>query len=445
MVAYKEWGYQLYPSLAFEDLASRTEKLGGKARVRDIMQEFRDKERERYVESKYGHCAVADMRAQEALKDAEKEAAVAEEQKESQPTNSRYMDTDVGKSRSPKKNGEGAENTPAAAAASVVSAQVRERMEANRRLALERLRLRKEEAAAKAKAAATPNNMPADDEVANLMDVDAEEAGSGHNFEDDEAALDEMETGATTRNTQQGVLVDAAADNAVASAVFNSSGLDAAQDPASVPPSTAATYCVEDSTLKESVEALPEEIRGNGTPVAPRQPEVDDEAVPDASAAISKVASTGADVTSINMEDVHEAAICNAVATGIFHSGSRKPSIDLGSTQSAVSIRQEQGETAKDSGIVTGVQAPAAALGAKSATGTVGRVVDAEASGVRVADGADNAEPPSFGSPQKIMSNAGGVPLSPLGSMFVGTDVPAEGGSMAVKAPVGALFADQSL
>ncbi|CAM9226064.1 unnamed protein product, partial [Scytosiphon promiscuus] len=101
MVAYKEWGYQLYPGAAFEDLASRTEKLGGKARTRDLMRELRDTERDRVIEAKYGRAAVEDLRAQEAAKLAAKESKTAaaqedaaEEQEDEELASSRYMEVD---------------------------------------------------------------------------------------------------------------------------------------------------------------------------------------------------------------------------------------------------------------------------------------------------------------------------------------------------------------
>ncbi len=46
---YKEWAYQLFPHLAFEDLVDRMQKLSGKARVRQCLEGLREKERERYL------------------------------------------------------------------------------------------------------------------------------------------------------------------------------------------------------------------------------------------------------------------------------------------------------------------------------------------------------------------------------------------------------------
>ena len=46
---YREWGYQLYPGLAFSDLLNRIEALGSKSRVRNCMENLREKERIRYT------------------------------------------------------------------------------------------------------------------------------------------------------------------------------------------------------------------------------------------------------------------------------------------------------------------------------------------------------------------------------------------------------------
>lgn len=46
---YKEWAFQLFPNLAFEDLLSSTEKLGSKGKVRHVVNELREIERRRYM------------------------------------------------------------------------------------------------------------------------------------------------------------------------------------------------------------------------------------------------------------------------------------------------------------------------------------------------------------------------------------------------------------
>lgn len=49
MTLYKEWAFQLFPSLAFEDLLNATERLGSKPQVRKQLLELRDQERIRYM------------------------------------------------------------------------------------------------------------------------------------------------------------------------------------------------------------------------------------------------------------------------------------------------------------------------------------------------------------------------------------------------------------
>ena len=46
---YKEWGFQMFPGLAFPDLLSRCETFGHKARTRNCLKGLRDRERDRYV------------------------------------------------------------------------------------------------------------------------------------------------------------------------------------------------------------------------------------------------------------------------------------------------------------------------------------------------------------------------------------------------------------
>lgn len=54
MNKYREWGFQLYPSLAFTDLLSRCETLGSKATVRACAENLRDRERTRYLNQVLG-------------------------------------------------------------------------------------------------------------------------------------------------------------------------------------------------------------------------------------------------------------------------------------------------------------------------------------------------------------------------------------------------------
>ena len=46
---YKEWGFQMFPGLAFPDLLSRCESFGSKARTRNCLKGLRDRERDNYV------------------------------------------------------------------------------------------------------------------------------------------------------------------------------------------------------------------------------------------------------------------------------------------------------------------------------------------------------------------------------------------------------------
>ena len=46
-----EWGYALFPALAFEDMLDRIQKLSGKAQVRRTLDELRDQERDKYLVS----------------------------------------------------------------------------------------------------------------------------------------------------------------------------------------------------------------------------------------------------------------------------------------------------------------------------------------------------------------------------------------------------------
>lgn len=46
---YKEWGFQMYPGLAFPDLLSRCESFGHKSRTKICLRALRDRERDRYV------------------------------------------------------------------------------------------------------------------------------------------------------------------------------------------------------------------------------------------------------------------------------------------------------------------------------------------------------------------------------------------------------------
>jgi len=51
---YKEWGFQLFPNLAFQDLLSRCEALGSKAGTRAYAENLRERERCRYLNQVIG-------------------------------------------------------------------------------------------------------------------------------------------------------------------------------------------------------------------------------------------------------------------------------------------------------------------------------------------------------------------------------------------------------
>lgn len=206
-MAYKEWGHQLYPALAFEDLASRIQKLSGKARVRDLMREMRDEERDRFVESKYGRSAVEEARARKAAKITENENPGGVEDREADDTeefaNTRY----AGRTEAPQNESNASERdtntvgsiTPAR---KVTSPGERKRMETSRQVALGRLQTKVsgESTNSSTKEAAASginanfNDMPPDDEIIDLMDVDCEAGREiSNDFEDDDDALAEME------------------------------------------------------------------------------------------------------------------------------------------------------------------------------------------------------------------------------------------------------------
>ncbi|CAM9466742.1 unnamed protein product [Discosporangium mesarthrocarpum] len=163
MFFYKEWGYQLYPALAFEDLAARIEKLGGKARVRQLLGELREQERDRHLEASLGQTAVQDVRAFEAAKATAKDAMRAEKRDEEELDNHRYAIGDSGRgtvSEAMDIDGGGqevegqhsfvvsADTASTSAAAALQSDKIRERMERNRRLAMERLQQKRDAASA---------------------------------------------------------------------------------------------------------------------------------------------------------------------------------------------------------------------------------------------------------------------------------------------------------
>lgn len=485
MVAYKEWGYQLYPGVAFEDLASRTEKLGGKARTRDLMHELRDTERDRVIEARYGREAVENVHAQEAAKLVAKESKAAaaqeeeaEELEDEQLAGSRYMEVDEergapastadGGRGDVEANGDGGGNDVQTSPS--LSEQVRQRMEVNRRLALERLRLKKEEAAAALEtgdsksAAGAPVVMPLDadgGDLMDLMDVDGGGAGGAEEdqFEDDEAALADMQT--------EEVMAPTAKSPA-------SAGTAQQADTTAVVPSSTAAAAVSSST------SLASPLAGGSDATA---------AAVTCSIDSAPAAADPEDVTSAESTIIHEAAMndegvdsggaSDAAATAVISDGTARGAVDsatpsaadatsgftAGIDSSEPSRAPESGEPAaaliggEESGrgddkgdtSMTDV-APGAHVATTADVAAVGGAKVNGASNVGDGDGAaettvakgDDSEQVSFSSPVKCRA-ASGLPLSPLGNLFASTDGPAEGGSAAVRAPLGGLFSDENV
>ncbi|CAM9524045.1 unnamed protein product [Ectocarpus sp. 4 AP-2014] len=485
MVAYKEWGYQLYPGVAFEDLASRTEKLGGRARTRDLMLELRDTERDRVLEAKYGREVVDDVHAQEAARLAAKESKTAaaegdraEDREDEELAGSRYameVDGDGGN------EGKNDRHVAAEGSAAAMSNQVRQRIEANRRLALDRLRLKKQEAAVAAAAAlaaekendggavavpaASDGSREVEDLEEDLMDVDGGE-GPGDSFDDDEAALADMEA-------------EEMAARPVAAEASRGKNTVAEPEPAVVSTSPASTLAVES---EETAGAVDEEQ------ASPEPTIREDEAMADAKSGASG-ASTAAAVVADDANDpapvsaaadgvargetrgagagcddtVDEAsATCAAAAAGGGEPGTTAgeqsggelpPASEPGAPAPGVGSGQER-DGANDGAASLRTTAAASAAGADGITGGA-KVDDAVLGG---GDGGGGAPEPvaakgdeegaSFSSPAKCRAAAAaasGLPLSPLGSLFAGTDVSAEGGLAVARQPLGGLFSDENV
>ncbi|CAM9361739.1 unnamed protein product [Ectocarpus sp. 12 AP-2014] len=490
MVAYKEWGYQLYPGVAFEDLASRTEKLGGRARTRNLMHELRDTERDRVLEAKYGREAVDDVHAQEAARLAAKESKTAaaegdreEEREDEELAGSRYameVDGDGGD------EGKSDLQVAAEGSAAAMSDQVRQRIEANRRLALDRLRLKKQEAAVAAAAAAAAavaaekendggavavpaandGSREVEDLEEDLMDVDGG-GGPGDGFDDDEAALADMEA-------------EEMAARPVAAEASRGKNTVAEPGPAVVSTSPASTLAVESD---ETAGAVDEEL------ASPEPTIRKDEAMEDAGSSASG-ANTAAAVVADDADDpapvsaaadrvargkaraagagcagsVDEASATWAAATagggepdttaGEESGGELPPASEPGTPDPGVRGGQERDGANDEAVSLRTTAAAAAAAGADGITGGA-KVDDAVWGG---GDGGGGTPEPvaakgdeegaSFSSPAKCRAAtaaASGLPLSPLGSLFAGTDVSAEGGLAVAREPLGGLFSDENV
>lgn len=56
MSMYREWAFQLHPSLAFTDILNKCEALGSKGKTRITLQDLRERERDRYIVSNFKRC-----------------------------------------------------------------------------------------------------------------------------------------------------------------------------------------------------------------------------------------------------------------------------------------------------------------------------------------------------------------------------------------------------
>ncbi|CBJ29350.1 conserved unknown protein [Ectocarpus siliculosus] len=423
MVAYKEWGYQLYPGVAFEDLACRTEKLGGRARTRSLLRELRDTERDRVLEAKYGREAVDDVHAQEAARLAAKESKTAaaegdrvEEREDEELAGSRYameVDGDGGD------EGKSDRQVAAEGSAATMSDQVRQRIEANRRLALDRLRLKKQEAAAAAALVAEKENdggaaaVPAandgsrevEDPEEDLMDVDGG-GGPGDSFDDDEAALADMEA-------------EEMAARPVAAEASRGKNTVAEPGPAAVVTSPPSTLAVERGA------------RAAGAGCAGSV----DEASAKCAVAAARSGEPGTTAGEESGGELPPASEPSAPAPGVGggreRDGANDEAASLGTTAAA--------SAAGADGITGGAKLDDAVLGGGDGGGGAPEPVAANG----------DEEGASFSSPAKCRAAAAaaasGLPLSPLGSLFAGTDVSAEGGLAVAREPLGGLFSDENV
>lgn len=386
MIAYKEWGYQLFPGLAFEDLTDRIEKLGGKARTRDLMRELRDKERDRVIEAKYGRSAVQDAHERGVTKHAALDVDNGGQGEDEETISSRYMDNDVANNSTTNEKVSSTKDPPSA----IFSAEVRERMEANRRKALERLRLKREEA---------PRNdvLMEKGDHNDPMDIDAPVDMENNRFEDDEAVLAEMEAeDAEGANVNMGAteLTVEITDPSVAAAVDAPTPLRSIanetpiQDaPETFPLSNHSGEMNEDLTLPSNTSEQ-QIIDRAGNSIDVPSPGVD-------GTTESSTISKGAGPLGESLE----------VSTVLENTCPR-------ASQMAASDKDRESELALD-------ETDAAA----AAACTVAAPRD-----VAMANGGGHVVDSSIASPSKRkMAVSGRVPLSPLGASLACTDVPAEG------------------
>lgn len=459
MVAYKEWGYQLYRALAFEDLASRTEKLGGKGRTREFLRELRDKERDRVLKVEVGKSAKDDVRAEEAANRADQvnsaDGGDVEKQKDSEEVetrlaNSRYMDVDEegeGEREHPSDKGPGSRSKFAAApVVGALSVEVRARMEANRRLALERLRRKKEEAASALSTSsagaivgksisATPlaadiigKGVTEDD----LMHLDAEELNGEpqDNFEDDEAALAEME--AEEPATKKSKL---SVDTATPATTLLESNISCSLDKTFAPKIFEVPSLAVD-TLPGSTERSPVDGDGGATHGLSTAPT--DEATVSGRTGNGVVGKAVAP----KPEGIDEGSTPTAHPAGS-ESSKRE------TTASKMCIPATSGDQEIYKGDVKSAEALTEKAAKAAADGSNGRKDKGISSNTAAAFGVMTGSVKNVGeillavSPQKCKATESEVPMSPLGRMLADTDIPAEGGSLAVRVPIAGLSADK--
>ncbi|CAM9326206.1 unnamed protein product [Hapterophycus canaliculatus] len=452
MVAYKEWGYQLYPGVAFEDLASRTEKLGGRARTRDLMRELRDTERDRVIEAKYGRAAVEDVRAQEAAKIAAKESKTAaaegeaaEEREDEELAGSRYMEVDEG-TAAPAAPAAGSE----AASAAVISEQVRQRMEVNRRLALERLRKKKEEAAAAALqkdsghgAAGTAAIPPGDNCSGEIMDpMDVDEGGAEatvDDVDDDEAAEADIEAETEAEvevRAEQTVTATGAAKSADAAA---SAVVSTPLEPTPSADGDGATgIALSDKTKLEATASAKSTTRREDEAVvdANRRDSID---VADDFAADGGVDQRGEGAAGKSVEHDGSGGVSDIAPKATLGEEARSdtsPASCSGETATPDPVSREDRGHPQDKASET--------AGGSTTLGDLA-AGDVNDNGDRAAGAGSprRDEHATFSSPVKCKAG-GGLPLSPLGNLFASTDVSAEGGTAAARAPLAGLFSAEN-
>lgn len=385
MIAYKEWGYQLFPRLAFEDLTDRIEKLGGKARTRYLMRELRDKERDRVIEEKYGRSAVQDAHE----RDATKQVALEVDKGEDEATiTGRYMGIDVG-------NNSSTNEMISSTMEPTFSTEVRERMEANRRKALERLRLKKEEAVS-ATAAIERQEVPRDDgpmgkgDHNDSMDIEASVGMENNDFEDDEAVLAEMEVkdaeGADTNTGATDSIIETT--NPSAAAV-----LDAP---------TQLSSTANDTPIHDAPETFP---------LSNPSGEMNEDLTLSAKMSEHEIVDRAGDSADVTSTDVN----CTTESSTI-----SKEAAPLGESLEVSTIPENNCPRASQLAASDKDRKSELALGetvADSCTVAASRDVAVVNEGGH-----------AIASPRKRkMSASGRVPLSPLGTLLASTDVPADG------------------